>query len=97
MPSLQQIFSVTTTFLLRRLRRADKGWERAMSAKAYPFPDDADEKPFTPVEALRFWWADSWRQEYSWLENQLLKQPDVRAGLCFGYSEQQDPVYHDNA
>lgn len=95
--SLTNIFSVTTTYLLRRLKRSARGWDRAMAHAAYPFPDDAEEKPFTTIEAVRYWWADSWRQEHNWLENQLLQQSDVRAGLCLGFSEQQDPVYHDPA
>jgi hypothetical protein len=82
------LFSVTTQFLLRRLRRADKGWESAMAHKRYR-DEPNEERPFTDEEHLRMWWAQSWRGEYHWIEGELYKQPDVRRGMCEGLTTRE--------
>jgi hypothetical protein len=89
------ILSVTTQFLLRRLRRADLGWERAMNHKRYR-DEPSEDRPFTPEEALRMFWAEAWRGEFHWLEGELYKQRDVRLGMVEGLNVRQEVTQYES-
>lgn len=81
-------FSVTTQWLLNRLKRADKGWEKAILHPKYR-DEPLEDKAFTPAEHVRMFWAESWRCEFHWIESELYKQPEIRSGLCEGVSTRE--------
>lgn len=82
-------YSVTTQWLLTRLKRADLGWERAMANPAYRDEPLAEDRPFTALEELRMWWAEAWRHEYHWLEGELYRQPEIRKGMVEGLNTRE--------
>lgn len=83
------VFASTTQWLLTRLKRADDGWENAMANPDYRDEPLADDRPFTPLENIRMWWAQAWRGEYHWIEGELYNQPDVRKGMVEGLATRE--------
>ena len=88
-------FSVTTQWLLRRLKRADLGWERAMAHPDYRDEPLAEDKPFTVIEVARMWWTEAWRGEYHWLEGELYRQPEIRKGMVEGLNTREQLTIYE--
>lgn len=83
-------------WLYQRLGQADKRWEEAMLHPKY-LDEPKDDKSFTPAEALRYWWADTWRNLFHEYENALYARREVRHGLIEGVTEREPPtIYEDD-
>lgn len=57
--------------------------------------EPTEEKPFTPEEELRYWWADNWRLLFHEYESALYRQRDVRHGLLEGLSQREPLVVYE--
>lgn len=66
-----------------------------MNNPAYRDEPLAEDRPFTPLEVLRMWWAEAWRGEYHWLEGELYKQADVRIGMVEGLSVREELTVYE--
>lgn len=75
--------SLSTEALVRRLKKCDERWCRAMAHPKYR-DEPSEDRPFTEEEARRYWWADQWRLAYHEYESALYQQRDVRLGMVEG-------------
>lgn len=73
-------------FLLRRLKRCEKGWEVGMAKPGYrDDPEEPKEQgPFTEEETRLMTWVQAWRIRFHEYEEALYLEEEVRRGMIEG-------------